>query len=137
LLAATLNQGDPSARLCAAHAHIALGDYGPALRLIERAMALEPRIVFLPLDLRGAYGERDDFVRQVRALQQAAEQEPEDGELWFLLGYCRYFAGQIKESVAPFSKAAELMSDHRMVVRLSELAKTVAGKAEKKPSARP
>ncbi len=137
LLAATLHQGDPSARLCAAHTYIALGDYASAMRLIERAMELEPRIVYLPMDLRGAYGEWDDFVRHVRALQQATEESPEDAELWFLLGYCRYFSKQMKESVVPLSKAAELAPDDRMVGRLSDLAKTVSGRAEKKTPAKP
>jgi tetratricopeptide (TPR) repeat protein len=136
LLAATLNQGDPAARLCAAHTHIALGDYKPAVPLILRALELQPKIIYLPLDIRGAYGDRGTFDRHLRALEDAADDDAENVELAFLVGYCRFFSSDMPGAVEPLDRAARAMPRERAVVRMAELARTVAGRAGPKSTER-
>ncbi|HRX86802.1 MAG TPA: hypothetical protein P5572_17385, partial [Phycisphaerae bacterium] len=50
--AAELNQGDPAARLHAAYALVAIGNYDDALLMIRRAIQLQSRLLYLPLSIR-------------------------------------------------------------------------------------
>lgn len=135
LLAATLNQGDPASRLCAAHAQIALKDYAPAARLLHRAFELQPRLVFLPMDLRGAYGVVEDFPKHRNALQKAAAREKQNGDLWFLLGYVYYYTDNMAGAARALGKAAELEPDDPLIAELASLAK-MSAPAAKSPKRR-
>jgi Flp pilus assembly protein TadD len=143
LLAATLNQGDPAARLCAAHARLAVGDYEPAARLLRRAFELQPKIMYLPLDVRTAYGDLGEFRKHRRALRRAARIEPERGDLWFLLGYVYFFSDDMTKAARSLAHAADLMPDDTVVARLADLARAGAvpsdgtGSPEKRPSGTP
>ncbi|MCH7592527.1 MAG: hypothetical protein IH989_07095 [Planctomycetes bacterium] len=122
LLAATLNQGDPASRLCAAHAQIALKDYAPAARLLHRAFELQPRLVFLPMDIRSAYGVGADFPKHRNALKKAAAREKQNGDLWFLLGYMHYYTDNMTGAARVLAKAAELEPDDPLIAELASLA---------------
>lgn len=136
LLAATLNQGDPTSRLCAAHARIALGDYGTAGRLLRRAFELQPKILCLPMDIRTAYGDQKDFRRHRRALRRAVRADAENGDLWFLLGYVYFFSDDMPKAADALTRSAELMPDDRLVARLADLARGGLSQPEERPAKR-
>ena len=129
LLAAALNQGDPASRLCAAHCQIALHDYGPAARLLRRAFELQPKLLYLPMDIRGAYGNDSDFPSHRKALRQATVKAAEDGDLWFVLGYVHYFSGNMAQAAKSLQQASELQPDDRLTAELASLARLSAGPA--------
>ncbi len=123
LLAATLDQGDPVARLEAAHAQVALGGFDPAVRLLRRAFELERRIVYLPMDLRSAYARVEDFHDHVKSVRRAALADAKNAEGWFLLGYYHYFSADMEEASAAFGKAVELRPRDPLYATLLELAR--------------
>ncbi len=127
LLAATLNQGDPASRLCAAHAHTALHDYGPAARLLHRAFELQPRLVYLPMDIRGAYGNGEDFVSHRDALRRVATQEQDNADAWFLLGYYHFYTNNMGGAARALERAAKLAPDDPLIAELGALAGMSAG----------
>ncbi len=132
LLAATLNQGDPASRLCAAHAQTALGDYRPAVRLLRRAFELQPKLVYLPLDIRGAYGENADFAKHRSALRKTTASE-NNGDLWLLLGYYYYYTNHMSKAAAALSNAVKLQPEDPLAARLAALARMSASRLEPTP----
>lgn len=56
ILACKLNQGDVASRLHAVHAMVAVGQYAAAAPTLRRALQLQPKLVYLPLDIRKEYG---------------------------------------------------------------------------------
>lgn len=131
LRAATSNQGDPAARICAAHAQVALGRYDSAVRLIRRAFELQPKLAYLPMDVRTAYGNRTDFADHLAALSAAAKKNAENGDLWLLLGYYYYFSDNVANAARALTRAVQLEPEDRLPARLLDLAGTI------EPPARP
>lgn len=111
ILAAKLNQGDAAARLHAVHAMVALGRYEEAVPALRRAVQLQPRLVYLPLDIRSEYGPASDFDVHLSRLAKAAEAEPGDANLCLLLGYYYFFSARPGEAEALLKRAAELAPD--------------------------
>lgn len=132
-LAAALNQGDPTARICTAHAHVAVGDYEPAFLLVRRAFELQPKLVYLPMDIRNAYGNRADFQEHLKALHAAAKSNTNRGDLWFLLGYCHYYSNNMKKATEAFATAAKLQPEDELFAQLAELARMSAQRPGKAP----
>ena len=108
ILAAKLNQGDPASRLHVVHALMALGHYADAVPALRRALQLQPRLVYLPLDLRGQYGRPPEFAEHLAKLAAAAAEDPDDAGLWLLLGYCQFFSGAEPEAARSLGRAVEL-----------------------------
>ncbi|MCC7291122.1 MAG: hypothetical protein IT449_03555 [Phycisphaerales bacterium] len=75
ILAARMSQGDPASRVCAGNSLIALGRYDEAAQILRRAFELQPKLAYLPLDIRGEYQVAGDFETHLAALQAAAERE--------------------------------------------------------------
>ena len=75
-LACDTHQGDPAARIYAAHAFFAIGRYRDAVPYLHRAFELQPRVIFLGFDIRDDYGRRGDFDLQRDALEDALRQRP-------------------------------------------------------------
>ncbi len=73
ILAARMSQGDPASRVCAGNSLIALGRYDEAAQILRRAFELQPKLAYLPLDIRGEYHKAGDFELHVTALTRAAE----------------------------------------------------------------
>ncbi len=111
ILAARLNQGDPTARLRIAHALVALGHYDDAAPALRRALQLQPRLVYLPLDIRGEYGQRGDFLTHLAKLESSAQGADDDPDLWLLLGYYQFFSGRQTEAVGSLKRARTLAPD--------------------------
>ncbi len=118
VLASQLNQGDSAARLHAAHALVALARFEEAARTVRRALQLQPKLVFLPLDIRGDYGRLSDFDEHTRKLRDAATQAGDNANLWFLLGYWDFFSGRADQAAESLQKADTLDSDNRTTLRL-------------------
>jgi len=136
LLGATVNQGDPASRLCAAHAHFALAAYEPAVRLLQRAFELQPKWIYLPLDIRGAYGKPEDFAGHLRALRRTVEVNREDAGLWLLLGYYQYYSGDTGEAKHAMTSALQLAPDDEFVSRFAELVGVPAARSAEPKSKR-
>ncbi|MBI4717699.1 MAG: hypothetical protein HY763_07845 [Planctomycetes bacterium] len=122
LMACSLDQGDPSARLFAAQAHIALGHFEPAIRLVRRAFELQPRLEFLPLDLREGYADPAEFRRHLDTLHSAAVAAQSDAGLWFLVGYCGFYSAEPGLAAEALAHAVRLKPDDRVFQRLSGVA---------------
>jgi len=123
VLAVRLNQGDPASRVSAANALIALGRYHEAVALLRRAFELQPRLAYLPIDLRSDYGNKDDFYKHVAAVQQAAEKTGNDADAWFALGYCYYFSGHIDKAASALRQAVKLRPHDPLFQSLNDLAR--------------
>ncbi len=130
LLAATLNQGDPASRLAAAHAQTALGEYASAARLVRRAFELQPRLVYLPLDIRNTYADAAEFNAHIASLRGAASNENEDADLRFLLGYYYYYSDNMTGAASEFSRAAKLDPADALYPQLAELARMSAPRSK-------
>lgn len=125
LLAAQLNQGDPVSRLEAAQAQIALGRCASAGKILRRAFAIEPRIAYLPLNLRDAYAKPSEFDAHLGSLRKAAQDQAEDVDILFALAFCEYFAGDSAAAKTSLDAAQAIepgdsvISEFRQIVTLS------------------
>ena len=117
-LAAETDQGDPAARLYAAHALFAIGRYGDAVKYLRRAFELQPKIVFLDFDIRDDYGQRADFDKQLEVLENALKRFPRNLDRLIMLGYVRYYSHQHEKAHEPLAKASKVDPRDRLVVRL-------------------
>ncbi len=122
LLATTLDQGDPASRLAAAHALVALGTFEPAVRLVRRAFELEPRLVYLPLQIQGAYGNPKHFALHLTALREAARNDENNPDIWFLLGYFGYYSDHMADAADALEHAATLQPTDKLIQQLFKLA---------------
>lgn len=107
-LAAETNQGDPAARIYAAHALFATGRYREAMPFLKRAFELQPKLAVLDYDMRGDYGRREDFESQVKALESALAQSPSSVERLIMLGYVRFYSGQKDAAFDPLTRASQI-----------------------------
>jgi tetratricopeptide (TPR) repeat protein len=108
LLATELHRGDPVSHLHAVHALTAQGRYDEAAAMLRRALQLQPKIVFLPADIRREYGREQDFNDHLHRLEQAAQSGEGAADLWMLLGYYQFFSDRRGDALRSFSRAAEL-----------------------------
>jgi hypothetical protein len=106
--AAELNQGDPAARLHAAYALVAIGNYEDAVLMVRRAIQLQSRLLYLPLSIREEYGPQVDFDAHLERLRKAASEADEDPGLWMLLGYYECFSGNRPAATEALTKAQKL-----------------------------
>jgi len=123
LLAAKQDQGDPASRLRAAHAAVALERYDQAFLLIRRAFQLQPKIPYLPFDLRRDFDDRTELDKHMNRLEQAAGDAGDDSVLWTLVGYYRFFTGRYGDSVQALERSVALDRQNRVAVLLLEVAR--------------
>ncbi len=126
VFAATLDQGDPTSRLCTAHTQVALGEYESAAKLVRRALSLQPRLLFLSLKIRSAYGMPADFDAHFATLREAAEADPQQAGRWLLVGYYYYFSGDVPSAKTALARAVELSGGDRQIKRFYELTRMTA-----------
>jgi tetratricopeptide (TPR) repeat protein len=67
---------------------------------------------------RELYGRVDDYTNQLRALEKAAREKPEDPALRFLLGYHYGFLGYPKEAVQQLEKCVSLAPEDETAQKL-------------------
>ncbi len=137
LLAATLEQGDPICRIRAAHAMTALGHYEDAALLLNRAYELQPKLVYIPFDLRHVYGIQSDLNIHMTRLQKHADaQTTPDAEnprsaasrstaakTLALLGYYRYYTGDAAAAHLVLKRARSLDPRNKFASSLLETAR--------------
>jgi len=119
-LAAETNQGDPAARIYAAHALFATGRYRDAVRYLRRAFELQPRIALLDYDLRDDYGKRADFDEQLEELEKALRRFPRNLDRLVVLGYVHRYSNQLERAYEALARASKINPRDRLVARLME-----------------
>ncbi len=133
ILAAKLNQGDPASRLHVVHALVALGHYADAVPALRRALQLQPRLVYLPLDIRGDYGRPPEFAQHLANLAATAKEHPDDAGLWLLLGYYQFFSGAESKAAHSLGRAVELSPTDATARELHQAAK-LSAPADRRPA---
>jgi len=136
ILAARLNQGDAASRLHAVHGMTALGQYSAAVPALRRALQLQPKLVYLPLDIRSEYGPKSDFEGHLKKLAEVTRRTGNDPGLWLLLGYYQFFSDRPAEAHSSLSRAAELDPDDSAVSKLLEVTR-LSAPAEPTPEMKP
>lgn len=121
-LAAETNQGDPTARIYAAHAFFTIGRYKDAVVMLRRAFELEPDIVYLMYDMRDDYGRRGDFDAHLKALESAHRSFPRNLDRLIMLGYVRCYSHLRDTAYDVLAKAHKIAREDRLVTRLLECA---------------
>ncbi len=104
------------ALLAYAVARFATGDYSVAAIALRRGVSKYPEVVNSAFDIRDRYGEVDDFVKHVEALEDYVRQNPDDADGWLMLGFVRHFTGERAQAQTTF----EILQ--RRSVRDTELA---------------
>ncbi len=123
ILAEELDQGDPTARLFGCHARTALGHYVDAAMTLRRAFELEPRLAYLPMDIRNTYADPNELARHIGALHLAAQQNATDARLWFLLGYYHFYTGEMADAASVLDRARRLAPNDRVIGQFAEVAR--------------
>jgi Tfp pilus assembly protein PilF len=94
-----------------AFALMALGRYSQAAKMLKRGLSLDPTWPKSGFKLSDLYGEnRLAKNAHVDALAKAANLDPLDGDLLFVVGVWLYFDGQ-RERAAPFFQRAAQLAD--------------------------
>jgi len=137
MLAAELNHGDAACRLHVVHAFTALGHYSAAVPALRRALQLQPKLAYLPLDIRTEYGVPGHFDTHLARLQTAVRSVQNDAGLWLLLGYYQFFSGAMPDAARSLGKAAELAPDDSATRRLLDVARLTAPPAPQPEPAAP
>ncbi len=122
-LAADTNQGDPAARLYAAHSLFAVGRYQEGVGYLRRAFELQPRIIYLSYDVRDDYGQRSDFDSQLEALKRAIASSPTNTDRLLMLGYLFYYTKQRDRAYPILARAAAIDPRDALVRQLLQNAR--------------
>jgi tetratricopeptide (TPR) repeat protein len=95
------------ARFAYGQALFALGQYQSAAEAIRQGLALDLTWPQALMDLRSAYGDPSEFVRELGQLEGYLAAHPEDTNARFLLAYNLYFSGQKDQAREEFSRLAQ------------------------------
>ncbi|MHC5109838.1 MAG: hypothetical protein ACYTHJ_08170 [Planctomycetota bacterium] len=118
LLATQLNHGDPSSRLCAAHAEVAVGNYSGAAELVRRAFALQPKLVYISVDIPSAYSDIAHFNAHLQALEVAVRKS-DDAQLHLLMGYYYHNSNMTQDARMALARARALDDGDRVIARFA------------------
>lgn len=105
-LAAKLNQGDPAARVHLAQARLASGHYEDAARALRRAFQLQPKLIYLDLELDSYYQHAGSLARYTAALRAWLGEHRSSTEVHFLLGYLQFQLGEYDAAHSSFLRVA-------------------------------
>jgi tetratricopeptide (TPR) repeat protein len=89
-MAAALNRGDPACRIHLAQARLVLGQYRAAGQVLRRAFELQPKLVYVDLNLAGAYPDRAALERATADLEALAAAGPLTADEYLLLGFIQF-----------------------------------------------
>ncbi|TWT40897.1 Anaphase-promoting complex, cyclosome, subunit 3 [Phycisphaerae bacterium RAS1] len=118
-LASELNQGDPACRVHLAQARLALGHYDEAGRALRRALQLQPKLLYVPLNLSETYPQPDVFDRHVDGLRDWTAVNEASADVMLLLAYMEMQRGDYAAAHAASRRVAR---EHPK----DELARTVS-----------
>jgi len=104
-LAGELNQGDPACRIHLAQARLALRHYSEAGAVLRRALQLQPKLMYVSLNLPAYYGEPAEFDRHVEELAAWVRKNPADADTYFLLGFLEFQRERLEQAHAAFRVA--------------------------------
>jgi tetratricopeptide (TPR) repeat protein len=105
-LAAELDQSDPACRIHLAQARMALGHYAEAGKALRRALELQPKLVYVPLELGQYYGQESALDEHVDAVAKAAGQGDQPADVHFLLGFMEFQRGRYAPAYNAFRAAS-------------------------------
>ena len=103
-LAGKLDNGDPACRIHLAQARMAQGHYAEAGQAIRRALQLQPKLVYLTLNLDSHYPKESTFDEHIDALAEASSKS-RSADVYFLLGFMEFQRGDFDASHAAFDMA--------------------------------
>ncbi|HVX57144.1 MAG TPA: hypothetical protein VHA37_05415, partial [Candidatus Saccharimonadales bacterium] len=103
-----------------AQAFFADGKYQEAAGATQQALSMLPEDKWgvVPTNYKELYSRIGDYTTQLRALEQAKKDKPDDAALRFLLGYHYGYLGYPKEAVTQLTKAVELEPRDEMSKKL-------------------
>ena len=104
-MAADLNQGDPACRIHLAQARLAQGHYEAAGRILHRALQLQPKLVYVSLNLSSYYSAPEEFDRHVDALNDWVAGHQAGAYTYFLLGCMEFQRDNFDQASAAFQVA--------------------------------
>lgn len=106
-LATRLDEGDPASRIHLAQARLARGQYESAAAALRRGLQLQPKLVYVDLELSRYFAEQDGLERYTDALRKAVQGRRYSApEIYFLLGYFEFQRGDFDAANVAFRYAA-------------------------------
>lgn len=114
-MAAQLNQGDPACRIHLAQARMALGHYQEGGKTLRRALQLQPKLVYVGLNLPSYYSDPGEFDEHVDRLARWVKENRASGETYFLLGYMEFQREDFEAAYAAFRIAARAMPKESLI----------------------
>jgi tetratricopeptide (TPR) repeat protein len=125
-LAAELNHGDPASRIHLAQARLALGHYRDAGASLRRALELQPKLAYIPLNLESYYPSPNVFGRDVDAFAAKLREESGTTNEYFALGFFQLQRGSFAEANAALRKAHRAMPKDTLTRDLVKVSKPPA-----------
>lgn len=108
-LAADLDQGDPACRIHLAQARLALGQYERSAAALRRALQLQPRLIYLDLDLDRYYRDEGTLGRLTNELAEHMRENGTSAEVHFLRGFLEFQRGDHDAAHAAFHRVAGVL----------------------------
>ncbi|MFH1747217.1 MAG: tetratricopeptide repeat protein [Planctomycetota bacterium] len=114
-MAAQLNQGDPACRIHLAQARMAQGHYREGGQTLRRALQLQPKLLYVPLNLSSYYANPTEYDTHVDKLAAWVKENRADGDVYFLLGYMEFQRDDYTAAYAAFRVAARFMPKDSLI----------------------
>jgi tetratricopeptide (TPR) repeat protein len=131
--AAELNHGDPACRVHLAQARLALGHYVEAAAVLRRALELQPKLLYAPINLRDYYPQPEALDDHVEAMIEHVRENCTSGEEDFLLGFFEWQRGESDRAHYAFASAARKLRSDELSVRCLDLTKPAAEARTERP----
>ncbi|RMF83733.1 MAG: hypothetical protein D6744_04165 [Planctomycetota bacterium] len=120
-LAAKLNQADPACRVHLAQARLARGNYTEAALALRRALELQPKLIYVDLDLDSYYPQPGMLRRYTEALRAQLAQRRATADEYFLLGFLLFQLQDYDAAHAAFARVAAVEPDDDLTRELALL----------------
>ena len=120
-LAAKLNQADPACRIHLAQARLARGNYAEAALALRRALELQPKLIYINLDLDSYYPLPGALRMHTEALRRRLAQRTASADEYFLLGFLEFQLEQYDAAHEAFLKVATVSPDDHLNMELASL----------------
>ncbi len=116
-LAAELDQGDPASRLHLAQARLQRGHFEEAAAALRRALELQPKLVFLDLELDRYYARPGTLRAGTQRLAQWLRSNRATADAYFLLGYLSYQLGEYEDAHSAFQRVRSVRPRDELTLR--------------------
>lgn len=105
-LAGELNRADPVSRVLLAEAHLALGHYEAAARILRHAVELQPKLIYMDLNLGAFYPKTALLAERTAALETWLGDHRATADAHFMLGFLRYQLGEHGKAYEALTRVA-------------------------------